>query len=95
MIEHIQGENNSDTMDVKSFILFLLVGAIAGWLTGKILRGKGFGLIANLVIGVIGSFLGGLLAQFIGLSGSGVIADIAIALGGSIVLVYLLGLVKK
>ncbi|MDZ4725099.1 MAG: GlsB/YeaQ/YmgE family stress response membrane protein [Leptospira sp.] len=82
-------------MNLESFIVFLLIGLIAGWLTGKILRGKGFGLIANLVIGVIGSFLGGVVFRFVGFHAGGWLAEIVVAVVGSILLVFVLGLVKR
>jgi uncharacterized membrane protein YeaQ/YmgE (transglycosylase-associated protein family) len=51
-----------------SLIAFLIVGLVAGWLAGKIMRGRGFGLLGNLAIGVIGSFVGGFVFRLIGLA---------------------------
>ena len=48
-------------MDIVSIILFLLFGAVAGWLAGKLMKGGGFGLIVNIIVGIIGSFIGGWL----------------------------------
>ena len=48
-------------MDVQSLLVFLIVGAVAGWLAGVIVKGHGFGLLGNIVVGIIGAFLGGLL----------------------------------
>jgi uncharacterized membrane protein YeaQ/YmgE (transglycosylase-associated protein family) len=86
-------------MDLSSIIVWIVLGSIAGWLAGKILRGGGQGLIGNIIVGIIGSFVGGWLAGKIGISGAEVgglsIASILTAVGGSVVLLFLLGLIKK
>ena len=46
-------------MDIVSIILYLLFGAVAGWLAGKLMKGGGFGLIVNIIVGIIGGFIGG------------------------------------
>jgi len=48
-------------MELKSLIIFLIIGAIAGWLAGNIMKGKGFGLFGNIVVGIIGALIGGFL----------------------------------
>lgn len=78
-----------------SFIAFLLVGLLAGWLSGKILQGHGFGLLPNLLIGVVGSFLGAMLFRLIGFRSTGIIAEIIVAVVGSVLLLYLIGMIKK
>ncbi|EKJ86928.1 GlsB/YeaQ/YmgE family stress response membrane protein [Leptospira bourretii] len=78
-----------------SFIWFLLIGLVAGWLAGRILRGKGFGLIANLVIGVVGSFLGGIVFRFFGFSTNNLIAELIVAVVGAILLIFIAGMIKK
>ncbi|BDA77117.1 membrane protein [Leptospira kobayashii] len=78
-----------------SLIYFLLIGLAAGWLTGRILRGRGFGLIANLVIGVIGSFLGRFVFSLLGFGSYGLIAELIVAVAGSILLVVIAGYIKK
>ncbi|TGN11016.1 GlsB/YeaQ/YmgE family stress response membrane protein [Leptospira ilyithenensis] len=78
-----------------SLIYFLLIGLAAGWLTGRILRGRGFGLIANLVIGVIGSFLGRFVFGLLGFGSYGLIAELIVAVAGSILLVVIAGYIKK
>jgi uncharacterized membrane protein YeaQ/YmgE (transglycosylase-associated protein family) len=76
-------------------IIFLLIGILAGWLAGKILKGKGFGLAGNLIIGVIGALLGGFLFRLLGIRTEGFIGSIAMAVIGAIVLLYLIGFIKK
>ncbi|XDD42831.1 GlsB/YeaQ/YmgE family stress response membrane protein [Leptospira sp. WS60.C2] len=78
-----------------SFIWFLLIGLAAGWLAGRILRGKGFGIIANLVIGVVGSFLGGIVFGILGFRSYGLIAELIVAVVGAILLIFIAGMIKK
>jgi uncharacterized membrane protein YeaQ/YmgE (transglycosylase-associated protein family) len=68
---------------------------LTGWLAGKIMKGKGFGLAGNLIIGVIGALLGGFLFRLLGISTAGFIGSIAMAVMGAIVLLYLIGFIKK
>jgi len=77
------------------FIAFLLVGLIAGWAAGQIMKGSGFGLIGNLVVGVIGAVVGGLLFDLLGLSAGGFIGSVIAAIVGAVVLLYVISLVKK
>lgn len=84
-------------MDLSSLIVFLLVGAIAGWLAGQIMKGRGFGLIGNIVVGIVGAFLGGWLlgAMGVSLGVSGLAGVLLQALLGAIVLLALVGLIKQ
>lgn len=79
-----------------NFIWFLLIGAAAGFLAGKVMKGKGFGVLGNIIVGVIGGFLGGWLFGFLGLSaGGGLIGSLITAFIGAVVLLFVVGLVKK
>ncbi len=82
-------------MDITSLVLFLLIGIAAGWLAGQIMKGGGFGLIGDLIIGVIGALLGGWLFGMLGISAGGIIGSLVTALVGAIVLLLLLRLIKK
>lgn len=83
-------------MDPTSLIVFLLIGAVAGWLAGLIVKGYGFGLIGNIVVGIIGAFLAGWIFPALGISlGSGVVAAIIHATIGAVILLFLLRLVKQ
>jgi len=84
-------------MELISLLLFLVIGAIAGWLAGKIMRGEGFGLIGNMVVGVIGAFLGGFLFGLLGLPeiGGKYIGPLITATIGAIVLLAIVGAIKK
>jgi uncharacterized membrane protein YeaQ/YmgE (transglycosylase-associated protein family) len=79
---------------VENLIWFLIIGLIAGWLAGQVMRGSGFGLIGNLIIGVIGALLGGWLFGVLGLSAYGLIGSLIVAFVGAIVLLFLLSLVR-
>jgi uncharacterized membrane protein YeaQ/YmgE (transglycosylase-associated protein family) len=76
-------------------IWFLIIGLVAGWLAGKIMRGGGFGLLGDLVVGVIGALLGGFLFGLLGLSANGLVGSLVTATVGAIVLLFLLRLIKR
>jgi len=82
-------------MNLQSIVLFLLIGLVAGWLAGRIMRGGGFGIVGDLIVGVIGALLGGWLFSLLGISLGGILGAIVTALIGAIVLLYLLRLIKK
>jgi uncharacterized membrane protein YeaQ/YmgE (transglycosylase-associated protein family) len=73
---------------------FIIVGIIAGWLAGTIMKGGGFGLIGDLVVGVIGSFIGGFLFSILRLSTYGKIGEIIMATVGAIVLLWIVRRLK-
>jgi uncharacterized membrane protein YeaQ/YmgE (transglycosylase-associated protein family) len=79
-----------------SLIAALIIGAIAGWLAGKIVHGAGFGLIGNIVIGIIGALVAGWLLPQLGVSlGSGTVRDIINATIGAVVVLVILSLVRR
>ncbi len=79
-----------------NFLYFILIGAAAGWLGGQFMKGSGFGLLGNIVVGIIGGFLGGWLFDVVGLSANGsLIGSLVTATVGAIVLLYIVRLVKK
>ena len=69
---------------------FLVIGIIAGWLAGNIVKGRGFGLIGDLVVGVVGSFIGGYLFSALGFSAYGTIGEIIMATIGAVVLLWVI-----
>lgn len=73
---------------------FLIIGIVAGWLAGNIIKGGGFGLIGDLVVGVVGSFIGRYLFGLFGLSAYGTIGAIIMATAGAIVLLWVIRLLK-
>jgi uncharacterized membrane protein YeaQ/YmgE (transglycosylase-associated protein family) len=79
-----------------SLFLFLVVGLVAGWLAGVLVKGGGFGLVGDLIVGVVGAFLGGLLFSSAGVSlGGGLVGSIVVATIGAIVLLLIVRLLKR
>ncbi len=77
-------------------VLFIVIGCAAGWLAGKIMKGSGFGLLGDLIVGVIGAFIGGWLFNTLGVSiRGGIVGSLITALVGAIVLLYVLRLVRR
>lgn len=82
-------------MEPTSLIAFLVIGGLAGFLAGKFMRGGGFGILGNIVVGILGSFVGGFLFGLVGLSSGGWIGGILAATVGAVVLLWIVGLFKK
>jgi len=78
-----------------NILWFLIIGAVAGWLAGLLMKGKGFGLLGNIVIGCIGALIGGFLFGLFGLSSGSLLGSLITALVGAIVLIYIVRLIKK
>ena len=83
-------------MTIEALIIWLVIGAVAGWLAGQIIKGYGFGLIGNIVVGIIGAVIAGWLLPLIGVAlGGGMIAAIVNAVIGAVILLLVIGLFKK
>lgn len=83
-------------IDIWSIVILLLVGLIAGWLASLIVRGGGFGVIGDIVVGIIGAFFGTWLLTKLGIViGGGILAAIINATIGAVVLLFLLKLIKR
>lgn len=83
-------------MGIESIVLWIIVGAIAGWIAGLIVKGAGFGLIGNIVVGIIGAFVAGWLLPRLGISiGGGIIAAIINAAIGGIIVLVILSLIRR
>jgi uncharacterized membrane protein YeaQ/YmgE (transglycosylase-associated protein family) len=82
-------------MDFSSLVIFLLIGIIAGWLAGAIMKGGGFGLLGSMVLGVIGAFIGGYFFDLLGISAGGFFGSLVTATVGAVVLLYVVKLIKK
>jgi uncharacterized membrane protein YeaQ/YmgE (transglycosylase-associated protein family) len=83
-------------MGIESLLVFLIVGAIAGWLAGLLVKGYGFGLLGNIVVGIVGAFIAGWLFPALGISlGSGIAAAIIHATIGAVILLVLIRLIKR
>lgn len=83
-------------MALEAILIILVIGAIAGWLAGQIVRGMGFGLIGNIVVGIVGAFIAGWLLPRIGIViGGGMLGSIINATIGAVVLLVIVGLIKR
>lgn len=83
------------TMSTEHLLLFLVIGIVAGFLAGKIMKGKGFGLLGDLIVGVIGSFIGYWIFGLLGVASGGIIGALIAALIGALLLLYIARLVKR
>ena len=82
-------------MTIESLLIFLLIGAIAGWLAGVIVKGFGFGLVGNIVVGIVGAFVAGLIFPAIGFGLGGGLAAIVHATLGAVILLILIRVLKR
>ncbi|CAH1206543.1 GlsB/YeaQ/YmgE family stress response membrane protein [Candidatus Nitrotoga sp. BS] len=82
-------------MDIINLIIFLAVGALAGWLAGIIMKGRGFGAIGNIIVGIVGAVLGGFVFGFLGITTGSLLGSIIMATIGAVMLLFVISLVKK
>lgn len=83
-------------MDAQALIILLIVGAIAGWLAGQIVRGFGFGLVGNIIVGIVGAVVAGWLFPRLGVNlGGGIIGSIIAAAIGAVILLFIIGLIRR
>jgi len=78
-----------------NFIVWIIVGAIAGFLAGKVVTGRGLGLIWDIVVGILGAFLGGWLAGLAGIAVTNILVEIVVAFVGAAILLFLSRLVTR
>jgi uncharacterized membrane protein YeaQ/YmgE (transglycosylase-associated protein family) len=78
------------------FVWFILIGLAAGWLAGQLMKGGGFGVVGDIIVGVIGALLGGFVFRSLGVStGGGLLGSLIVATIGAVILLFLLRLIKK
>jgi len=82
-------------MDINSIVMVLIIGAIAGWLAGKLMKGRGFGIAGNIVVGIVGAVIGSYLFGLLGISAYGFIGSVVTATIGALVLLFAVNLIKK
>ena len=82
-------------MDFASIIIFLLIGAVAGWLASKLMKGGGSGLIVNIILGIVGGFIGGWLMSLVGIEKGGIVWAIITSVSGACVLIFVVSLFKR
>jgi uncharacterized membrane protein YeaQ/YmgE (transglycosylase-associated protein family) len=77
------------------FIWYLIVGGVAGWLAGLVWKGSGYGLIGDIILGIIGGLVGGWIAGKLGIQESGLILKLIISAGGAWLILFIISLIKK
>jgi uncharacterized membrane protein YeaQ/YmgE (transglycosylase-associated protein family) len=83
-------------MGIESLIVWLIVGGVAGWLAGLIVKGYGFGIVGNIIVGIVGAFIAGWLLPRLGIViGGGIIAAIINAVIGAVILLVIIGFFKR
>ncbi|TAN12626.1 MAG: GlsB/YeaQ/YmgE family stress response membrane protein [Chitinophagaceae bacterium] len=73
----------------------IIIGGIAGWLAGKIMRGDGFGVIVDIIVGLVGGWVGGSILGWFGVHSGGIIGRLIIAIVGAIILIWIIRLIRK
>jgi uncharacterized membrane protein YeaQ/YmgE (transglycosylase-associated protein family) len=83
-------------MDLNTLLVIIAIGAVSGWLAGQIRQGYGYGLLGNIVIGIIGAFVGNWVFHRLGVSfGSGLLSEIGTSVVGALIVLFLIGLIKR
>ena len=77
------------------FLTWIIVGLIAGWLAGQVMKGGGYGILVDIILGILGGILGGWLFGLLGLHAGGLIGQIVVSFVGAVILVWITRLVKK
>lgn len=81
-------------IDLATLIIWLLIGLIAGWLAGEVTKGSGFGVLGNIIIGIIGAILGGVLLGALGVDPGGFVGEVVQAFIGALVLLALISVAR-
>jgi len=83
-------------MDPIGVLIWLAIGAVAGWLAGQIVKGHGFGTVGNIIVGIVGAFVGGWLFSVFGASaGGGLVGSIITSVVGAVALLFVIGVIRK
>jgi len=80
-------------MTAMGIILWIIIGAVAGWIAGELMRGHGFGLVGNIIVGIVGALIGGLIFDGLDIAPSlGILGSLIMALVGAVILLFVIGL---
>jgi uncharacterized membrane protein YeaQ/YmgE (transglycosylase-associated protein family) len=83
-------------MTVLDIILWIVIGAVAGWIAGELMRGRGFGIVGNIIVGIVGAIIGGLIFDALDFApGLGIIGSLIMSLIGAIILLFIIGLFSR
>jgi uncharacterized membrane protein YeaQ/YmgE (transglycosylase-associated protein family) len=88
-------EPEENTMTLEGLIIVLIIGALAGWLAGLVMKGRGFGLLGDIVVGIVGAFLGSFLLAVFGIAFYGLLGTLLTAFLGAVVLLFIVRMLKK
>ncbi|WP_243360019.1 GlsB/YeaQ/YmgE family stress response membrane protein [Fundidesulfovibrio terrae] len=80
---------------MNAIVWFLLIGLVAGWLAGVLVKGGGFGIVGDIVVGIVGAVVGGFLFGMLGIIAGGLLGAIATATAGAVVFIFLVRLLKR
>lgn len=78
-----------------SILWFMLIGVIAGWLAGNLMKGGGFGLVGDLILGIIGAIVGGFVFRLLGFESTGMLGSLITATVGAVLFISLLRVIKR
>lgn len=77
------------------FVYWIMVGLVAGWLAGQVMKGRGYGVVVDIILGILGGIVGGFVFGLLGLHAGGLIGQIVVAFAGAVILVWITRKVKK
>jgi uncharacterized membrane protein YeaQ/YmgE (transglycosylase-associated protein family) len=93
-VSKLQATQKENRREIMVIVWWIIVGLIAGWATGKIMRGAGYGTLVDIVLGIVGAVVGGWIMRMLGFAGQGgMIYTILVAIGGAILLTLLVRLI--
>jgi len=82
-------------MDLQSLLILIVIGALAGWISGLITKGKGFGVLGNIIVGIVGAFVGGFCFRLLGFAAYTLLAQLISAVIGALLFLWLLRFIRK
>ncbi len=85
----------ANTMDPVSLLIWLALGAVAGWAAGALVKGGGFGLIADIILGIVGALIGGFVFGLFGISAGGIVGSLVTATVGAVLLLVIVRMIKR
>lgn len=80
---------------MEGFLWFIFIGLIAGWLAGVLMKGGGFGILGDIVVGVLGAVIGGFLFGTFGIASGGLLGAILVATVGAVLLIFVVRLIRR
>lgn len=80
---------------MDNFLYFIIIGAIAGWVSAKLIKGESFGIIGNIIVGVVGAVLGGWIFEQLGIVEENILYALAAAVVGSVAFLLIIGMLKR